>query len=876
MYSPSLPVKSNQDPGPFARDEIEQSIAARFESQAAQDPSALAVTDAARRWSYGELNGAANRVAMAIRESTSAGERPVALLFEQGAAAIASILAVLKAGRFYVPLSPQLPAARLKAILEDSAADLIITNELHAPRAREFAGSAARILVIDDLIEPAVAERNLGLVIPPDTLAYILYTSGSTGAPKGVVHNHRNVLHYIMKYTNAAQLDTADRLSLVPYYDAAAAVPAIFGALLNGASLHVFDLRAQGFTKLADWIAQEAITIYHSTPQVFRRLVQVLPAGATFPALRLVRMGGEALLRTDVELYRRHFPEPTLLLNTLSATEMNIIRLFFVDHATSFDGPVVPVGYEVADTEIVLLDGEGVETAGVGEIAIRSRYLFCGYWRKPELTAAVLSPCPDGRRVFRTGDRGRMLPDGCLVHLGRNDSRLKIRGLTVEAAEVEAALLADPSVRQACVVGRPDQAGETRLAAYLASEAPPAELRRRLALRVAGPMIPTVFVRLDTLPVTAGGKVDRRALPDPGLIRTGIEPPRNPDELRIARLWEELLGVWPVGIRDDFFELGGDSLLALQLVTRLEKIATKPLAASLLLQAATVESQAAILRDANWSPSWPTIVTLQPRGNRPGFFCAPGAGAGVLALVALARRLGEERPFYGLQPPGLDGTGNPSHTVEELAGRFVDAIRSVQPHGPYFVGGASFGGLVAFEIAQQLVGGGEQVAMVALLDTFCPGYPRLQWNAPLRFRLFRLLGERFAQPPDRPGSSLLRELNELWAMRLQILSRRLRGRAIPQRNIYFHWRAIATAASHRYRPRTYPGPVTLFRLKGRPAAELYRPDPLLGWGRALANEPEVIDLNLMLKFPGAHNAMLREPHVGEVADKLRGAINRLS
>lgn len=876
MYSPSLPIKSNQALRPFERDEIEQSMVARFESQAARRPSALAITDRAHRWSYGELNGVANRVAMAIPEPTPAGERPVALLFEQGAPAIAALLAVLKAGRFYVPLSPQLPAAKLAAILEDSAADLILTNELNAPLARKFADAATEILVIDGLIEPAVAERNLGLAIPPDALAYILYTSGSTGVPKGVVHNHRNVLHYIMKYTNAAQLGAADRLSLLPYYDAAAAVPAIFGALLNGASLHLFDLRAQGFTKLADWIAQEAITVYHSTPQVFRRLVQALPTGATFPALRLVRMGGEALLRADVELYRRHFPEPTLMLNTLSATEMNIIRLFFVDHATSFDGPVVPVGYEVADTEIVLLDEEGGETAGEGEIAIRSRYLFCGYWRKPELTAAVLSQCPDGRRLFRTGDRGRMLPDGCLVHLGRNDSRLKIRGITVEAAEVEAALLADPSVRQACVVGRPDQSGEMRLVAYVASEAPPSELRRRLALRVAGPMIPAAFVRLDTLPVTAGGKVDRRALPDPGLVRTGIDPPRDPHELRITRLWEEMLGVWPVGIRDDFFELGGDSLLALQLVTRLEKIASKPLPASLLLQAATVESQAAILRDANWSPSWPTIVTLQPHGNRPGFFCAPGAGAGVLALVALARRLGEERPFYGLQPPGLDGGGHPLRSVKELAGCFADAIRNVQPHGPYFLGGASFGGLVAFEIAQQLMHRGEQVAMVAMLDTFCPGYPRLRWNAPLRFRLFRFLGERFAQPPDRPGSSLLRELNELWTIRLQILSRRLRGRTIPQRDIYFHWRAIATGASHRYRPRAYPGPVTLFRLKGRPAAELYRPDPLLGWGRVLANGPEVVDLNLNLKFPGAHNAMLREPHVGEVADKLRGAINQVS
>ncbi|HUY19643.1 MAG TPA: non-ribosomal peptide synthetase [Candidatus Binataceae bacterium] len=854
---------------PFAPAEIEQSISARFESQAARRPSALALCDETRRWSYGELNGFANRVARAILEATPPGNRPVVLLFEQEALAIGAILGVLKAGRVYVPLSPRLPTARLATILADSQADLILTNERSAPVAREFAGGTVKTLMVDRLADNSVAERNLGLAIPPDALAYILYTSGSTGVPKGVVQNHRNVLHYIMNYTNGAHLDAADRLSLIHYYEVSAAPSPIFGAILNGASLHLFDLRAQGFTRLADWIGEQAITVYHSTPQVFRGLAQALPAGAAFPALRLIRLGGETLMRADLELYRQHFPEPTLLLNTLAATELNLIRMFFADHATSFEGPIAPVGYEVPDTEVVLLDDDGREVAGVGEIAIRSPYLFCGYWRKPELTATVVSQCPDGRRLLHIGDRGLMLPDGCLVHLGRRDSRLKIRGFTVEVAEVEAALMTDSSVRQAMVIGRPDNSGETRLIAYVASEASAAELRRRLTQSLPGPMIPTTFVRLDTLPVTPGGKIDRHALPDPEPLRTGVDPPRDPDELQIARIWEELLGTWPVGIRDEFFELGGDSLLALQLITRLEALSTKPLPMSMLLEAATVERQAAILRDANWSPSWPTVVTLQPHGDQPGLFCLPGAGAGVLALVALARRLGEEQPFYGLQPPGLDGAGAPMRKVEELAGYFADAIRGVQPHGPYFLGGVSFGGLVALEIAQQLTRSGEQVASVAMLDTFGPGYPRMRWNAPLRFRLFRRFGEPFPQRADRSWSSVLAELRELWMMRVRLRLRRLRGRPVPQRNIYFNWRTAALTASRSYRPRPYPGPVTLFRLTGRPSAALYHPDPLLGWDRLSMRSPAVVELNLTLPFPGAHSAMLREPAVGELADRLR-------
>lgn len=393
------------------------------------------------------------------------------------------------------------------------------------------------------------------------------------------------MLHFIADYTNSAGIGPEDRLtSLYSCSVFSGAVRDNLAALLNGATVLPFRIRQEGIASLARWLSREAITIYHSVPSVFRRLTAALTGPESFPALRIIWLGGEPVRRSDVDLYRRHFAADCVLVHGFSTTETGAIGTYVIDAATPIDAGAVPVGYPVDGTEVLLLDAAGGEVVpgAVGEIAVRSRHLALGYWRDPALTDARFRPDPgDGRRrLYLTGDLGRRLPDGRLIHLGRTDFRVKVRGHGVAPAEVESALLDLDGVREAVVVALADADGEPRLVAYwVAGPSPPptaSGLRRALAARLAEWMIPSVFVKVDALPLTAGGKVDRASLPPPPRSRpeldTPFAPPRGTLEETLAEIWSEVLGLDQVGIHDDFLELGGDSLRATLVLSRVSEV----------------------------------------------------------------------------------------------------------------------------------------------------------------------------------------------------------------------------------------------------------------------------------------------------------------
>jgi amino acid adenylation domain-containing protein len=720
----------------FGSGDIEQSVPARFEQQVRRFPNRLALKHAQETLTYDALNQTANRIARAIVARRGDTEEPVALLFGHGVAMVPAVLGALKAGKVAVPLEPAQPLSRLAAILEDSEASVIVTETPRLPVAESLLREGRSLLNTDD-IDDTFSPADLGLPLSPGRLVQIMYTSGSTGHPKGVVQNHRNFLHAVMRYTNPPRVVPDDRVASLLSYARVAGMLQIFRALLNGAAVFPFDLQEHGFARLIDWLAREEITILHTVPSVFRQLGHLLTGKERFPHLRLIHLGGELASRHDVELYRRHFAAGCVLLNNFGATETATVREYFIDKTTEIAGNIVPVGYPVADVEVLLLDGDGKEVGPdqVGEIAVKSRYVALGYWRRPDLTRERFRPAPEGERIYLTGDVGRMQADGCLVHLGRGDSQVKIRGNLIEIAELEMALLEDPGVAAAAVAVKDIEPGGPSLIAYLVPHrgaTPRADdLRMRLKRTVPDFMMPSGFVFVDTLPRTSEGKVDRPALaalptvrPAPGVQRV---PPIEAVECQLAQIWEDMLKIRGIGMHDDFFELGGHSLLALRMMDHIERVFGRRLPLHTLCAGATIEHLTNALLSRETRESASLLVKVQSGGpDRPFFFVRSALDGSDDYCLKLARGLGRDRPFYVLAPHGQDGRPVPA-AIEGRAASYVGMIREVQPQGPYYLGGLCEGAVLAFEVARELQGSGEEVALVVLVAA--PGQP---WLGQLR------------------------------------------------------------------------------------------------------------------------------------------------
>ena len=608
---------------PFQKEETEQSIPQRFEQQVSRYPDRLAVKTRSHQLTYAALNKVANRVARALLAQRGERSEAIALLLEHDAFMIGTILGVLKAGKVYVPMDPSFPYARNAYILEDSQASLIITNNKNHSLADSLSENRHSLINIDEM-GPTLAGDNVDLSVSADSLAYILYTSGSTGQPKGVAQNHRNLLNVALRYTNGLQISVEDRLTLLQSYSVAGSVSNMLGALLNGASLFPYNVKEEGLTGLADWLVEEEITVYHSVPTVFRQFANTLTGKEEFPGLRLVRVGGEPVHAEDVQLYKKYFSSDSIFVNSYGASEAGSVLRYCVDKDTVINDAMVPVGYPLGDVEILLLDEDG-RAAGfnqVGEIAIKSRYTSPGYWCRPDLTREtfITDPQDEGGRIYRTGDLGYMQADGCLVVTGRNDFRVKIRGFRIEVAEIELALRGLTKVKEAAVVAHEDQRGEKQLVAYVVpqpGQVPTiSELRGFLRDKLPDYMVPSAFVVLDTLPLTPNGKLDRLALPAPDLTRpeldTDFVAPRNALEEQLASIWVEVLGVTRVGVYDDFFELGGHSLRATQLVSRVREVFQVELPLLSLFEEPTIAGLAERIEEARLGGQGPTAPPLVP------------------------------------------------------------------------------------------------------------------------------------------------------------------------------------------------------------------------------------------------------------------------
>jgi amino acid adenylation domain-containing protein len=565
----------------FEKSEVDQSIPERFQEQVRKYPNHVAVKAKDQTATYAELNQAANQIGRAILAHGKKPTSAVGLLLEKNVPIIAAMLGTLKAARVYVPLDPVHPASRLGHILDDAETELIVTNNRFLSLARQLAHNGRQLLNVDE-DHSGFSGGDIGLPVASDAPCYILYTSGSTGEPKGVIQNHRNVLHNIMRHTNSLHLCAHDRFAVFASCATAQSVTGIYGSLLNGAAIYPFDVREEGFTGLARWLTQSEITVYHSSASVFRNFAEFLLGDEDFSKLRVLKLSSESVSKRDVELCQKHFSADCIFVNALASTESGVVRDFMMDKNTIIRGNIVPVGRPFDDMRVRLLDETGQEVGvdAVGEICIESAYLSPGYWRRPELTSRAFSPSATakGQRIYRSGDLGRIDHEGCLTYLGRKDSRVKIRGFTVEIGEVEAALRNMADIAEVAVVAQ-DSGGEKRLVAYVVSrqnlELGPTAIRKHLFEMLPEFMIPSLFVTMETMPRTAAGKLDRSALPAPQASRPMLDTPlvaaRTPLEVDVAALWTDVLGISPVGVDDNFFELGGTSLKAAQVLARIQR-----------------------------------------------------------------------------------------------------------------------------------------------------------------------------------------------------------------------------------------------------------------------------------------------------------------
>jgi len=794
-----------------------------FEEQAGRTPDATAVSSAGAALTYAALDHAANRLANHLRRRGVRPETRVGICLERGTELVVAILAVLKAGGAYVPLDPAYPAERLAFMLADSGAPLLLTR---LPLPGGLPPHAAEVVCLDaerERIEAESAQAPAAGVLP-ENLAYVIYTSGSTGTPKGVLVPHQGLANAARGYARELGVGPGDRVLQFASSSFDASVAEMVMALANGATL-VLGTRetlAPG-PDLLRLLHDEEVTVATLPPSA----LAVLPQ-AELPALRTLATAGEAC---PAELVERWAPGRRFF-NLYGPTEATI---WSAAAACTPGGGRPPLGHPVANTRAYVLDARGAPVpVGVpGELYVGGVGVARGYAGRPELTAERFVPDPFGAaggRLYRTGDRVRWRADGTLEFLGRVDAQVKVRGFRIEPGEIESALRRREGVADCVVVAREDVPGEKRLVAYVVGEVEAGVLREPLRRELPEHMVPSAFVVLEQLPLTPNGKLDRKALPAPDFApaERHYVAPRTPTEEVLAAIWAEVLGIERVGVQDDFFALGGHSLMAVRLLSRIHAVTGVRIPLHALFEGATIERLAGMLSGDGTSPVRPPLVALRPEGPLRPFFCVHAIDGHVLSYAALAARMEPGRPFYGLQAAGVDG-GEPLTSVEEMAASYVAALRTVQPEGPYALGGWSMGGVVAYEAARQLRAAGQDVDALVLIDvphtvlmSDPADVPKLPPRAP-------------GDPAGAPSPALSEDLARV---------RRANVRALRS-----------------YIPGAYDGEALLLE-----AAERRAPTTgdlrVLPWETLCAGGLEVRTI------PGDHFTILREPNVGEVADQV--------
>ncbi|MGB7208328.1 MAG: amino acid adenylation domain-containing protein [Pyrinomonadaceae bacterium] len=853
-----------------------------FEAQVNRTPDADALIVGRQRLTYRELNRQANQVAWHLQTLGVGPEVLAAICLERSVEMIVGILGILKAGGAYVPLDPAYPKDRLTHMLNDSQASVLLTK---ANTAGELGQHNATVVDLDsdrDTIEKA-SDTNPVSGVTQRNLAYVIYTSGSTGKPKGVAIEHRSTTAFLTWATSVFSVEQLKGTLASTSVCFDLSVFEMFAPLACGGAI----VLVENILHVPAAPAADEVTLINTVPSAIAELVRI---NGIPDSVRTVNLAGE-LLKSS--LVRQIYETGTVrdVFDLYGPTEDTTYSTF-----TLRGSGKATIGRPISNTQAYVLDRnlQPVPVGIPGELYLGGDGLARGYLNRPELTAERFIKNPFGRnsdgRLYKTGDLVRYLPSGQIEYLGRIDNQVKIRGFRIELGEIETALSSHPAVAETVVTAREDQPGDKRLVAYFVPAERQAvsipDLSEHLKEGLPDFMIPSAFVELAELPLTPNGKIDRKALPAPAttslLSKTEFVAHRDDLESRLVKIWETILGIQPIGVKDNFFELGGHSLKAIRMFAEIEEAFGKNIPLATLFEAGTVEKLAVILRQDGWTAPESSLVPIQPKGTKPPFFCIHAKGGNVLFYRDLAKYLGDDQPFYGLQARRLAGRQIGHATVEEMAEFYIKEIQALQPDGPYYVGGSSFGGLVAFEIAQQLQRQGEKIALLALLDTGTPDYPKMLPNTTaFRLKVYQLI-RRAQHHNDSLSAFSAKEKADYVLEKLKKVKLKYRRKvrdsykkairkfygvtkgtnAIP--TSYIQIEDLIWKAGQKYSPEVYPGNMTLFRASIQPLG--IQPDPTLGWERFVEGEIE------MKEVPGHHGSIVAEPYVRVLAEKLRGCL----
>ncbi len=862
-----LLVEWNQTQSEYPQDRCIHQL---FEEQVELTPDSIAVVFEEEQLTYQQLNTRANQLAHYLQRVGVKPEVLVGICVERSVEAIVGLLGILKSGGAYVSLDPNYPAERLNYMLSDSGIEVLLTQQ---DLLSSLPSSTAQVVCLDRdraMIEQQ-SKLNLSTAVDAENLAYVMYTSGSTGEPKGTCIIHRGVVRLVRgnNYANFSPQEVFLQLAPISFD---ASTFEIWGSLLNGGKLVVFPSVQPSLEELGEALKQHQINTLWLTAGLFHLMVE--ERIEDLKCLKQLLAGGDVLSVHHVEKVLSELKNCQLI-NGYGPTENTTFTCCYAISPTKELVNSVSIGRPIANTQVYLLDRhlQPVPIGVPGELYIGGDGLARGYLNRPELTREKFIPNPfrNSERLYKTGDLARYLPDGNIEFIGRIDNQVKIRGFRIELGEIEAVLNNHPQIQQGVVIVREDITDNKRLVAYVVPEDESLkrnQLREDLKQKLPEYIVPSAFVFLENFPLTPNGKIDRKALPVPDIDliqQDNLILPRNTIELKLAQIWSKLFNIYPIGVTHNFFELGGDSLLAVRLMSQIQQQFQRNLPLATLFTSPTIEQLAPLLRSSIDSLPWSALVRIRANGNKPPLFCIHPAGGNVLCYQDLACYLSSEQPVYGLQSVGLNPQ-NPHHTsVEQMATHYIQEIQTVQPHGPYFLLGWSLGGLVAFEIARQLKHQGEHITLLALIDSCPPSIiPREpENNAALLLKFLR---------EDLNLCDLDLTLEQLQQLEtneqlIYVVKQALKQNLVPedfdlaQALDLLTIQKLNTQALHNYQPQFYSGSIVLLKASETDA------DFESAWNELV----ESIETYLV---PGNHQNMVRPPHVQILAQKLQKSLDR--